>query len=96
MQPRAATPVLTPSTRPSIDTRPADPDLSDANEVAHIAPADKVTEAYIMGIPIEALCGARFVPSKDPKDKPLCQACKEIYDAFVIPLRNDDSIKDDI
>lgn len=64
--------------------------------VAHIAPADKVTEAYITGVPIEALCGARFVPSKDPKGLPVCQACKDIYEGFILPLRTDQSIRDDV
>jgi Protein of unknown function (DUF3039) len=84
----ALSPVITPQT--------SDPELDHANEVAHIAPADKITEAYITGIPIEALCGATFVPSKDPKGMPVCQACKEIYEGFILPMRDDHSIKDDL
>lgn len=84
----AVSPVVTPQT--------ADPELDHANEVAHIAPADKITEAYILGVAVEALCGAKFVPSKDPKGKPVCQACKEIYESFILPMRTDDSITDDL
>jgi hypothetical protein len=75
--------------------RPSDPGTEREDEVAHIAPADKITEAYITGVPIEALCGAVFVPSKDPKGKPVCQACKERYD-FLMVFRTRDDIKDDI
>jgi len=81
-------PVRTPQT--------SEPDLDQRPEIAHIAPADKITEAYITGIPVEALCGATFVPSKDPKGKPVCQACKEIYEGFILPSRDDNSIKDDL
>jgi Protein of unknown function (DUF3039) len=64
--------------------------------VAHIAPADKVTEAYITGVAIEALCGQKFVPSKDPKGLPVCQACKDIFEGFILPMRTDKNIRDDV
>jgi hypothetical protein len=88
MSDTALAPVRTPQT--------SEPALEDNPEVAHIAPADKITEAYITGMPIEALCGATFVPSKDPKNKPVCQACKEIYEGFILPMRTDESITDDL
>lgn len=44
--------------------------------------AAKVLEARINGTPLEALCGHVWVPSRDPKQLPLCQACKEIYDMY--------------
>jgi hypothetical protein len=81
-------------TRTTIDPQVGDPSLD--NRVAHIAPADQITEAYITGIPIEALCGAAFVPSRDPKGMPVCQACKEIFEGFILPMRDDHSINDDL
>jgi hypothetical protein len=39
-----------------------------------------VTEAYILGTPVEALCGHVFTPSKDPKQLPICDTCKDIAD----------------
>lgn len=59
-----------------------------APSVAHIVkPAGgdavaKVLEARIHGIPLEALCGAVFVPQKDPTKLPVCTPCKEIYEAY--------------
>lgn len=41
-----------------------------------------VLEARIMGTPIEALCGFVWVPSKDPKQLPVCQQCKDIYEMY--------------
>jgi hypothetical protein len=57
--------------------------------VAHIvktepgeSAAAKVMEARIFGTPLEALCGHVWVPSRDPKQVPMCQNCKEIYDTY--------------
>jgi hypothetical protein len=44
--------------------------------------AAKILEARINGTPIEALCGHVWVPSRDPKQLPLCDVCKEIYDTY--------------
>lgn len=44
--------------------------------------AAKVLEARINGTPVEALCGHVWVPSRDPKKLPVCQACKDIYDMY--------------
>lgn len=57
--------------------------------VAHIvktepgeSAAAKVLEARIYGTPLEALCGHVWVPSRDPKQLPLCEACKDIYETY--------------
>jgi len=44
--------------------------------------AAKVLEARIYGTPLEALCGHRWIPSRDPKQLPLCATCKEIYEMY--------------
>lgn len=44
--------------------------------------AAKVLQARIYGTPLEALCGHVWVPSRDPKNLPLCQKCKEIFEMF--------------
>ena len=44
--------------------------------------AAKVLEARIYGTPVEALCGHVWVPSRDPKQLPLCAECKSIYDMY--------------
>jgi hypothetical protein len=85
------------SLMPEILTRPvetAEPDTGQTPQtgepvVAHIvktgpeeSAAAKVLEARIYGTPVEALCGHVWVPSRDPKQLPLCQACKEIYEVY--------------
>ncbi len=42
----------------------------------------KVLEARIEGTPLEALCGHTWVPSRDPKQLPVCQRCKDIYEMY--------------
>ena len=42
----------------------------------------KVLEARIYGTPVEALCGYVWVPSRDPKQLPVCQKCKEVYEVY--------------
>ncbi len=59
--------------------------ISDINEdlefeepsVAHIVPKDDIMNGYINGVAITALCGVRFIPTRDPHKFPLCQSCKE-------------------
>ena len=42
----------------------------------------KVLEARIYGTALEALCGHVWVPSRDPKQLPLCEACKSVYEMY--------------
>ena len=44
--------------------------------------AAKVLEARIYGTPVEALCGHVWVPSRDPKQLPVCEKCKSIYEMY--------------
>ncbi len=71
--------------RPVLDYVPE----TDEPIVAHIVKtkpgedaAAKVLEARIYGTPLEALCGHVWIPSRDPKQVPMCQACKEIYETY--------------
>ncbi|MDO8364155.1 MAG: DUF3039 domain-containing protein [Actinomycetota bacterium] len=56
---------------------------------AHIVKTDpgesaaaKVLEARIYGTPLEALCGHVWVPSRDPKQLPVCEKCKSVYELY--------------
>ena len=62
---------------------------TEKDKCAHIVKTDpgenaagKILEARIYGLVIEALCGHRWVPSKDPKHLPVCEECKEIYETY--------------
>jgi hypothetical protein len=61
----------------------SDVDSTDEPRVAHVVKGKaKLTEAYIMGTPVTALCGAVFVPTRDPERYPVCQACLEEVEAM--------------
>jgi len=48
---------------------------------AHYAESVSVTEGYVLGKTIVALCGKLFIPSRDPKKFPVCPICKEIAES---------------
>jgi Protein of unknown function (DUF3039) len=78
-------------TRPDVDATPETDEPIHAH-IVKVEPGEsavaKVTEARIYGTPVEALCGHVWVPSRDPKQYPMCQKCKEIYDLY--RMANDD------
>ena len=76
---------------PSTETRRETETTTATGEpiVAHIVKTEpgedaaaKVLEARITGTPLEALCGHVWVPSRDPRQVPMCEACGEIYETY--------------
>ena len=51
---------------------------------AHYAESTSVTEGYVLGTPVLAICGKLFIPSRDPEKFPLCPICKEIAEALFL------------
>lgn len=54
----------------------------DHDRFAHYVVRNKLTESMVEGMPLQALCGKVWVPSRDPKRYPVCPECKEIYDGI--------------
>ena len=46
---------------------------------AHYADRDDIMSGLVDGVPIMALCGKIWVPSRDPSKYPVCPECLEIY-----------------
>jgi hypothetical protein len=63
---------------------PTTSDTDDSEDFAHYAEAAKVTEGYVMGTPVIALCGIEFVPYRDPLKLRICPICKSIVDALYL------------
>lgn len=53
---------------------------------AHYADSVSVTEGYVMGKAVMAICGKLFVPSRDPKKFPICPICKELVEALMLGI----------
>ena len=62
-------------------TRPVTTDDGDHERFSHIVAKDKLADAMVFGAPVEALCGKRWVPSRDPDRYPVCPTCVELYKA---------------
>lgn len=53
----------------------------DHDRFAHVVvPASAVTEAYITGREVTALCGKTWVPTRNPEKYQVCPSCKEILE----------------
>ena len=50
----------------------------DHERFAHIIKKSDWGSAYMEGNAVEALCGKRWVPTRDPDRFPLCPDCKEL------------------
>ena len=57
-------------------------DEGDHEKFAHYAPKDKILDSMVSGVPITALCGKVWVPSRDPGRFPVCPQCKEIWESL--------------
>ncbi len=75
----------------TVETIPNTEEVLETGEpvMAHIIKTDpgenaaaKVLEARIYGTPLEALCGHVWVPSRDPRQLPVCEKCKGIYEMY--------------
>lgn len=83
--PQAPTaPVTTPQA--PVQTRPT-PLPSDGggdhDRFAHYVPKRNLTQAIVEGMPVRALCGKVWVPSRDPERYPVCPTCKEIRERML-------------
>ncbi|MEM7272094.1 MAG: DUF3039 domain-containing protein [Actinomycetota bacterium] len=76
-------PVIDPIIDPSVD----DPMLEDGDHerFAHYVRKNAILPSAIEGTPVIALCGKKWVPSRDPGKFPVCPSCKEIFDKLNDP-----------
>lgn len=47
---------------------------------SHYVMKDKIGDAVVYGTPVIALCGKKWVPSRDPSRYPVCPECKELFE----------------
>ncbi len=53
----------------------------DAERFAHYCKKADVARAYVTGEAIVALCGKRWVPTRDPARYPICPECKSLKES---------------
>lgn len=57
-------------------------DDGDHERLAHYVPKAEITRSLVTGEPVTALCGKKWVPSRDPERFPVCPDCKRIHEAI--------------
>ena len=48
----------------------------------HVGGVNGMWQFYVTGEPVTALCGKKWVPSRDPQRFPVCPECKKIFEAL--------------
>jgi hypothetical protein len=70
--------VTTPTTTtPAQAPERVDTDHGDHDRFAHYCRKADITRALVTGEAIVALCGKKWVPTRDPKRYPVCPTCAE-------------------
>ena len=69
-------------TKPTTDETHQSTDEGDHERFAHYVRKEKILESAVSGKPVRALCGKKWVPSRDPERFPICPTCKKIYDGL--------------
>lgn len=73
--------------RPDVSPRLDDTDTGDHDRFAHYVlgrdPRAKITAAIVEGRPIRALCGKKWIPSRDPSRYPVCPDCQRIKERML-------------
>ena len=64
-------------------------DDGDHDRFAHYVKKGKILESALSGEAVQALCGKKWVPTRDPEKFPICPVCKEIYSGLR-PASEDD------
>ena len=54
-------------------------DDGDHDRFAHYVKKGKILESAVSGKAVRALCGKKWVPTRDPEKFPICPVCKEIF-----------------
>ena len=62
------------TTEPELDHGDGDHD-----RFSHYVSKEDAMKAYVEGVQVTALCGKKWVPSRDPEKFPICPTCKELY-----------------
>lgn len=70
-----------------VSVRSSDVEAKDGDpKYAHYGESASVTEGYVLGKPVLAICGALFIPSRDPVKFPICSVCKNIAEALLLDI----------
>lgn len=75
--PTIVIPVVAPVETPVEAPERVDTDNGDHDRFSHYCRKEDITRAMVTGAAIVALCGKRWVPTRDPSRYPICPTCVE-------------------
>lgn len=55
-------------------------DEGDHDRFSHYVKKNDIMKSAMTGKPVQALCGKKWTPGRDPEKFPVCQTCKDIYE----------------
>lgn len=54
----------------------------DEEKFSHYVDKNKIMESAMTGLPVKALCGKMWTPTRDPEKFPVCPECKDVYETM--------------
>ena len=54
-------------------------DEGDHERFSHYVKKEKIVESAVSGKTVTALCGKKWIPTRDPERFPICPTCREIH-----------------
>lgn len=67
---------------PEVTSMPEVFEPGDHERLSHYVDKDAMMEALLNGTPTTALCGKRWVPTRDGMKFPVCPECAEIFETL--------------
>lgn len=61
------------------ETVTASTENGDHEKLAHYVKKDELLDGLVNGLPVMALCGKIWIPTRDGEKFPQCMTCKEIF-----------------
>ena len=62
-----------------LEERTFSTDEGDHERFSHYVEKAKIMESAVTGVPVTALCGKVWTPSRDPERFPVCPECQAIH-----------------
>lgn len=73
-----------------IVTKPEYKEPGDDDKFSHYVQKELLADAVVFGTPLTALCGKKWVPTRDASKFPVCPECKDIWEGFPEAPKDDD------
>ena len=65
-----------------VEPRLTDGEEGDHDRFAHYVRKADIVRSAVEGMAVVALCGKKWIPSRNPEKFPVCPTCKEIFAAL--------------